>query len=35
MASNTPWSFDLLSFLLGLFIAGFLGNILQRIRVVV
>lgn len=32
MANYTPWSFDLLSFFLGLVVAGFLGNLLQRIR---
>ncbi len=32
MTSQTPWSFDLISFLIGFMVAGFLGNILQRIR---
>lgn len=32
MANSAPWSFDLISFMIGFIIAGFLGNLLQRIR---
>ena len=33
MADNSPWSLDLLSFIIGLVVAGVLGRLLQRIRV--